>query len=211
MLRFYRTPPVLPWLFPKVWWRRPVSGKTIFLTFDDGPIPEVTPFVLEQLAAFNAKATFFCVGENLERHPEIAQEVLAQGHVLANHTQQHVKAWNYTPAAYRDQVVLCQAVLEKIGPKPVGKKLFRPPHGQLTWRHLRMLAPEYQVVMWSTLTYDFDASLAPEKCLDKAISITGPGSVVVMHDSLKAERNLRFVLPRLLRHFSGLGYSFKTL
>ncbi|WP_370457537.1 polysaccharide deacetylase family protein [Rufibacter sp. XAAS-G3-1] len=188
-----------------------MADKTIFLTFDDGPIPVVTPFVLEQLAAYQAKATFFCVGENLERYPGIARQVLNQGHLLANHTHQHVKAWNLSPAAYRSQIHQCQMALEKVGGTTNQRKLFRPPHGQLTWQHLRMLEPEYQIVMWSTLTYDFDATLSPEKCLAKAISVTGPGSVVVFHDSLKAERNLRYVLPRLLRHFSELGYSFKTL
>ncbi|WP_227006233.1 polysaccharide deacetylase family protein [Rufibacter latericius] len=198
-------------LYRKVWWKRPANEKTIYLTFDDGPIPEVTPFVLEQLAAFNAKATFFCVGENLERHPSLAQQALAQGHVLANHTHQHVKAWKLTPEEYRQQVEECQGALQKIRAEKGLKKLFRPPHGQLTWRHLRMLEPEYQVVMWSTLTYDFDQTLSPEKCLAKAIAVTGPGSVVVFHDSLKAERNLRYVLPRLLRHFSALGFAFKPL
>jgi peptidoglycan/xylan/chitin deacetylase (PgdA/CDA1 family) len=188
-----------------------VADKTIFLTFDDGPIPEVTPFVLEQLAAYQAQATFFCVGENLERHPGIAQQVVTQGHTLANHTQQHVKAWNLSPVAYLDQVHQCQTALEKLGTAKTQIKLFRPPHGQLTRQHLRMLEPEYQLVMWSTLTYDFDATLSPEKCLAKAIAVTKPGSVVVFHDSLKAERNLRYVLPRFLHHFSELGYSFKTL
>ncbi|RNI28397.1 polysaccharide deacetylase family protein [Rufibacter immobilis] len=211
MLRFHRTPPVLPWLFPKVWWRRPVQDKTIFLTFDDGPIPEVTPFVLQQLAQHQAKATFFCVGENLVRHPEIARQVLAQGHLLANHTHQHVKAWKTSPQAYLQQVHQCQAELEKVGRNLSDKKLFRPPHGQLTRQHVRILSPEYQIVMWSALTYDFDATLSPEKCLAKALEIIKPGAVVVLHDSLKAERNLRFVLPRLLHHFSGLGYAFKTL
>ncbi|MBC3542305.1 polysaccharide deacetylase family protein [Rufibacter sediminis] len=210
-MRFHKTPPVLPWLFRKAWWKRPVSDKILFLTFDDGPIPEVTPFVLEQLAQYNAKATFFCVGENLERYPDLAREAKAQGHQLANHTHQHVKAWKVSPAEYRQQVERCQAALEKVGSGADGPKFFRPPHGQLTWRHLRMLEPEYQVVMWSTLTYDFDASLYPEECLAKAIAVTKPGSVVVLHDSLKAERNLRYVLPRLLRHFSDLGYVFKTL
>ncbi len=186
-----------------------MPDKTIFLTFDDGPIPGVTPFVLEQLAAYGAKATFFCVGENLERHPAIARQILAQGHLLANHTHQHVKAWKMAPEQYLAQADRCQAALERVG--ATGKKLFRPPHGQLTRSHLRILSAKYQVVMWSSLTYDFDATLRPEACLRKALTVTKPGAIVVMHDSLKAERNLRYVLPRLLRHFSALGYAFKTL
>jgi peptidoglycan/xylan/chitin deacetylase (PgdA/CDA1 family) len=210
LFRFHKTPPLLPWLFPKVLWRKKVQDKTVYLTFDDGPIPDVTPFVLEQLEIFQAKATFFCVGENVVRHPELAQRVADQGHLLANHTHQHVKAWQTKPTEYLRQVRECQSALNNIVPEPE-KKLFRPPHGQLSPSHLRILQPEYQVVMWSCLTYDFDATLSPEECLKKAISNTKPGTVVVLHDSLKAERNLRYVLPRFLQHFTGLGYSFKTL
>ncbi len=167
--------------------------------------------MLEQLARYNAKATFFCVGENLERYPEIAKQALAEGHKLANHTHQHVKAYQLPTQTYLMQVEQCQSALRQVGAETHGTKLFRPPHGQLNWSYLRTLSAEYQVVMWSSLTYDFDATLSPEKCLAKAIQVTKPGSVVVMHDSLKAERNLRFLLPRLLQHFSTLGYSFKTL
>lgn len=210
MFRFHQVPALLPFLFPKVWWKRPVRDKTIFLTFDDGPIPEVTEFVLAQLHQYAAKATFFCVGENVERYRGIAQQIAAAGHVLANHTYHHVKAWQYAPETYLQEVAHCQEVLQTtIGSSK--KPLFRPPHGQLTRAHLRMLIPTYQVVMWSSLTYDFDHTLLPEACLRKAISVIKPGSIVVMHDSLKAERNLRYVLPRLLRHFSDLGYSFQTL
>ncbi|WP_245652256.1 polysaccharide deacetylase family protein [Rufibacter tibetensis] len=201
----------MPWLFPKVWWKRPVQDKTIFLTFDDGPIPEVTPFLLEQLALYRAKATFFCVGENLIRYPEIAKKVATEGHRLANHTHQHVKAWKTPPQDYLRQVEQCQAALEQIGAGNNQVKLFRPPHGQITRAHLKLLQPDYQVVMWSMLTYDFDVTLPPQTCLEKAVTGIKPGAVVVMHDSLKADQNLRYVLPRLLRHFSEQGYSFKTL
>ncbi|GGK81974.1 polysaccharide deacetylase family protein [Rufibacter glacialis] len=211
MIRFHQRPPVLPWFLPKVWWDRAGAEKTLYLTFDDGPIPEVTPFVLEQLALFGAQATFFCVGENLERHAAVAKQALAQGHRLANHTQQHVKAWHLSPEAYLEQVAQCQAVLKELGAETAGPKLFRPPYGQMTPWHLRLLQPAYQVVMWNMLTYDFDETLSPETCLRKAVSFCKPGSVVVFHDSLKAEKNLRYVLPRLLRHFSDQGFSFKTL
>lgn len=167
--------------------------------------------MLDQLAAYQAKATFFCVGENLERHKEIATQVMKQGHMLANHTHQHVKAWQLSPVAYFAQVTKCQEVLETLERPATQTKLFRPPHGQLTLRHLRTLQPEYQVVMWSSLAYDFDQTLSPEECLRKTIASIQPGGVVVLHDSLKAERNLRYVLPRLLEHFSSLGYSFQTL
>ncbi|MFC6999461.1 polysaccharide deacetylase family protein [Rufibacter roseus] len=211
MPRFFKTPSVLTWAFPGVVWKKKMREKTLFLTFDDGPIPEVTPFVLDQLQQYNAKATFFCVGDNVQRHPAIAQQVLEQGHLLANHTFHHVKAWQHSPQKYFAEVEQCQAALESIVGSAPDKKLFRPPHGQLTWGHLRKLKHKYQVVMWSSLSYDFDASLAPEESLQKTIAVSGPGSIVVMHDSLKAEKTLKYVLPRFLEYFSALGYSFKTL
>ncbi|MGV3541211.1 MAG: polysaccharide deacetylase family protein, partial [Rufibacter sp.] len=144
-------------------------------------------------------------------HPAIAIQVLNAGHLLANHTYHHVKAWHLSPQKYLLEVRHCQAVLENITGEQRTTRLFRPPHGQLTRAHVRMLAPEFQVVMWSSLSYDFDVSLSPEKCLQKTISSIKPGSIVVLHDSLKAERNLRYVLPRLLHHYAGLGYSFNAL
>ena len=211
MPRFFRTPALLPWLFPGVLWQKPAQEKILYLTFDDGPIPQVTEFVLEQLRQYGAKATFFCVGDNLRRHPHIARAALAQEHVLGNHTFHHVKAWRLSPKDYLREAAECQAALAEVAGEVGQKKLFRPPHGQLTGRHLRMLTPEYQVVMWSSLSYDFDARLSPEECLRKTVAASGPGSIVVLHDSLKAERNLRYVLPRLLAHFAALGYSFQTL
>ncbi|MBA9077901.1 polysaccharide deacetylase family protein [Rufibacter quisquiliarum] len=209
-MRFHQTPALLRWLFPRIWWKKSVQEKVIFLTFDDGPIPEVTDFVLGQLDQYQAKATFFWVGDNVERYPEIAKRVLAAGHRVGNHTYHHVQAWKNRGETYGQEVQQCQQALERAG-APAAEKLFRPPHGQLTFAHLRKLQPEYQVVMWSSLTYDFDASLPAEECLSRSIASIKPGSIVVMHDSLKAEKNLRYVLPRLLQHFSSLGYSFKTL
>ncbi len=211
VIRFFKTPALFSWIFRKIWWRKDKTEKTLYLTFDDGPIPDVTDFVLEELARYQAKATFFCVGENVIRHPAIAQKIKAHSHALGNHTHHHVKAWQTSLGKYLQEVEQCQQALEKaFGPSPQ-KKFFRPPHGQLTFSLLQKLNATYQVVMWSSLSYDFDATIAPEECLRRTISATKPGSIVVFHDSLKAERNLRFVLPRFLAHFSGLGYSFKHL
>ncbi|WP_192825151.1 polysaccharide deacetylase family protein [Rufibacter sp. LB8] len=210
-MRFHQTPFFLPWVFPKIWWKRPVTGKVVFLTFDDGPIPEVTEFVLEQLELFKAKATFFCVGENLDKYPHIAQKVVAQGHTLGNHTYHHVKAWQNTMAAYQQEVLACQVAIDKISPTVGSQKLFRPPHGQLTFKNLRMLEKDFQVVLWSALSYDFDATLPPEICLQKTLAAIKPGAIVVLHDSLKAEKNLRYVLPRLLAHCQKLGYSLQAV
>lgn len=223
-------------LFSGSEWRGAPTGPTgrprLYLTFDDGPIPEETPWVLEQLAAHQAQATFFCVGDNLRRHPDIARAALAAGHRLGNHTQHHRSAWNTPRAAYLADVAACEASLaigyqllaassspSVLGEKPTANsqqltaetKLFRPPYGRLTWPVLRQLRAEYRVIMWSLLTRDYDRDLAPERALRLTLAATRPGDIVVLHDSQKASRSLRFLLPRLLAHYGDLGYEFATL
>lgn len=210
MIRLYKTPFLLKKLMPRYTWQRAGVDKKLYLTFDDGPIPEVTPLVLEQLAIYGAKATFFCVGENLVKHPEVAQQALAQGHLLANHTYNHLKGWRTSFEEYLQNTAQCQEVLERLQPDQT-LKLFRPPYGRISAAQAVALRKEYELVMWDMLTNDYDATLSPEKCLQKAIKYTQSGSIIVFHDSLKAERNLLYALPRFLEHFSRLGYTFETL
>ncbi|NDK55983.1 polysaccharide deacetylase family protein [Pontibacter fetidus] len=199
-------------LLPGYTWHREATGKNLYLTFDDGPIPEVTPFVLEQLAQYKAKATFFCVGENLEKHPEIALQILAGGHKLANHTYNHLKGWQTSLEQYLQNVQQCQYILQTIVPAaPQEKHLFRPPYGRITGKQATALRTTYELIMWDVLTNDYDATLQPDQCLKQSIAKTQPGSIIVFHDSLKAERNMRYALPRFLEHFAGLGYTFETL
>jgi peptidoglycan/xylan/chitin deacetylase (PgdA/CDA1 family) len=220
-----RPPRLLHAVLPGCQWSGPPAlggAPTIYLTFDDGPIPEETPWVLEQLALFNARATFFCVGQNLERYPEVARLVPAAGHRLANHTQQHRSAWATGRADYLADVAHCQAVLDKLpgsaaspkepaaGPEAL-KPLFRPPYGRLTWPLLQELLPEYRVVMWSVLTRDYDPGLKPETCLRLTLAAVRAGDILVFHDSLKASARLRYVLPRVLAHFAELGFQFAAL
>lgn len=201
-------------------WRGAPTGPSgrprLYFTFDDGPIPEETPWVLAQLAAYQAPATFFCVGDNLVRHPEIARAALAAGHRLGNHTQHHRSAWNTPRAAYLAEVAACEQQLVHLqtpgflslaAPQP----LFRPPYGRLTWPVLRQLRPQYRIIMWSLLTRDYDRDLTPERALRLTLAATRPGDIVVLHDSRKASRSLRFLLPRLLAHYSELGYEFAAL
>jgi peptidoglycan/xylan/chitin deacetylase (PgdA/CDA1 family) len=239
-----RPPAWLRPIFPGSEWRGAPAGPTgrprLYLTFDDGPIPEETPWVLEQLAAHQAPATFFCVGDNLGRHPHIARAALAAGHRLGNHTQHHLSAWRTPRAAYLADVAACQRSLECLVPSAwyletaeqsqlLGNQqltldtkhqaqstkyqipLFRPPYGRLTWPVLRQLRAEYRVIMWSLLTRDYDRDLAPERALRLTLAATRPGDIVVLHDSCKASRSLRFLLPRLLAHYGDLGYEFATL
>ena len=186
----------------------------LYLTFDDGPIPEETPWVLEQLAAYQAQATFFCVGDNLVRHSAIAHAALAAGHRLGNHTQHHRSAWTSSRPAYLASIAECQQVLHSVAAGAelrTAMPLFRPPYGALTWPLLKELRPDYRVIMWSVLTQDFDPTLAPERALRLTLAATRPGDIVVLHDSRKASRSLRFLLPRLLAHYSELGYEFAAL
>lgn len=218
-----RPPRLLHALLPGCEWTGPRAAPSgapvVYLTFDDGPIPEETPWVLEQLVAFQAKATFFCVGENLERHPGIARAALAAGHRLGNHTHHHRSAWATGRAAYLSEVARCQQVVysaeyQDLATPPALSPLlplFRPPYGRLTWPLLRALRPAFRVVLWSVLTRDYDPDLSPESCLRYALAAVRPGDVLVFHDSRKASARLRFVLPRLLAHLAERGYQFATL
>jgi peptidoglycan/xylan/chitin deacetylase (PgdA/CDA1 family) len=197
-------------LFPECLWQMPATEPpTLYLTFDDGPIPEETPFVLDTLGQFNAQGTFFCVGDNLRRHPDVARQIVAQGHRLANHTYHHISGWSHSNARYLQDVADCQMLLNELQPQP--RPLLRPPYGRITVPLARALQPTHQVVMWDVLTYDYDRSFVAEKCLRNAIRNTRPGSITVFHDSLKASSNMRYVLPRYLAHFAEQGYQFAAL
>ncbi|GAB3538210.1 polysaccharide deacetylase family protein [Pontibacter brevis] len=195
---------------PGYTWHRAGQDKKLYLTFDDGPIPEVTPWVLEQLEKYGAKATFFCVGENLVKYPEVAKQALAQGHLLANHTYHHLKGWKTPFEDYLQDTAKCQQVLEQLQPGQ-RVKLFRPPYGRITSAQAAVLREDYELIMWDMLTNDYDAALSPEKCLKMAMKHTQSGSIIVFHDSLKAQRSMMYALPRFLEHFSRLGYTFDTL
>ena len=210
-MRLHRLPQLLQRLLPHTEWRGPApeGKKPLYLTFDDGPIPEETPFVLEQLARYGAQATFFCVGENLERHADVARQVLAAGHRLANHTHHHVSGWQLPVPAYLAEVQQCQRVLETLG--ETTRPLLRPPYGRITRAQAAALHPGYRLIMWDVLTYDYDATYPAETCLRAALAHTRPGSIVVFHDSQKAHRNLRAVLPRYLEACAAQGYSFEAL
>ena len=203
------TPAVLQWAFPRYTWHRSRVAKTIYLTFDDGPVPEVTPFVLEVLEQFKAKATFFCVGDNVRKNPAIFRQVLEASHKVGNHTFHHLKGSKTVKEEYLQNVQACTEVIRKAGGG--SPELFRPPYGRIRKEQAKEILPFYEMIMWDVLSADYDQSLPPEVCLRKSIRYTRNGSIIVFHDSLKAYRNLSWVLPRYLAHFSALGYSFKAL
>lgn len=196
-------------LFPRYIWRIRTAEKKIYLTFDDGPIPEVTEWVLEQLAYFKAKATFFCVGENILKHPEIFKKILNEGHAVANHTHNHLKGWKTENELYLYNFRLCEKSLETF--KNGKSKLFRPPYGQLKSKQADEILKTHKILMWSVLTKDYDASFDEVQCLEKAIEKTRRGSIVLFHDSIKAQKNLKYVLPKFLEHFSNKGFGFEII
>ncbi|MFT6000102.1 MAG: peptidoglycan/xylan/chitin deacetylase (PgdA/CDA1 family) [Neolewinella sp.] len=199
-----KTPRVIQKLFPSFHWRvETTENPVIYLTFDDGPIPQLTPWVLEQLAHFNAKATFFCVGNNVRRYPELLTQTLAAGHSVGNHTMHHLDGWKSENVPYFHDVRHCAL--------QVKGSLFRPPYGRLKPAQAQFLTRHYEVVMWDVLSGDFDPELTIEDCYQNVVRNASSGSIVVFHDSLKAEDKLRNILPRILQYYADLGYRFEAL
>ncbi|MPR36676.1 polysaccharide deacetylase family protein [Salmonirosea aquatica] len=192
-------------LYPSYRWRVPTSEKKLYLTFDDGPIPEVTETVLETLRDFRAKATFFCIGDNVRKHPELFKKVLAKGHLVGNHTYNHLNGWKTADFDYLANIRQCGELL------PVKTKLFRPPYGRVRRSQAREIMKNNTIVMWDVLSGDFSQDISPETCLRKTIQYTRPGSILLFHDSLKARRNMDYTVPRVLDHFSNLDYRFEVL
>lgn len=199
-----KSPYILRKLFKSlIHWDVKTIEKNLYLSFDDGPIPEVTPKVLALLKEYNAGATFFMVGENIDKYPEVFQQVKNAGHAVGNHTYNHIKSWKSTDNEYFDNI--------KKASKLVDGKLFRPPHGQIKLKQLKKLSLEFNIVFWSVLSGDFDNNISKEQCKDNVINNAKNGSIIVFHDSLKAEDNMLYALENTLNHFSNLGYSFKSL
>lgn len=190
-------------VYPKAIWNLERNDKTIYLTFDDGPIPGLTEWVLEELNKFDAKATFFCVGANIEKHPHVFEAIKKGGHRVANHTMNHIKGFKTLVTDYLKEVEACEVL--------TGSRLFRPPYGQLKRSQYKALVERnYKIVMWDVISYDYE-KISEDTCLSNVINNSTNGSVVLFHDSLKAEKNLRYALPAFLKYFSDLRYSFKTI
>ena len=175
----------------------------MYLTFDDGPIPEVTPWVLDQLERYDALATFFCVGENIKKHPEVFKQVVDAGHAVGNHTYNHLNGWASDNIPYFHNVRHCANQVQTV--------LFRPPYGKLKPKQAQFLSRHYRIVMWDVLSGDFDPKVSKEQCLNNVVKKAEAGSIIVFHDSLKTEGKLSYVLPKVLEHFTKLGYTFKKL
>lgn len=200
---FVKTPRIIKQIFPSFKWDQPTENKEIFLTFDDGPIPEVTPWVLEQLDKYNARATFFCVGDNVRKYPEIFDQIIEQGHQVGNHTFNHLNGWNTLTEEYLDNIEKCSDLVDST--------LFRPPYGKISRKQSQIISKKFSIVMWDVLSGDFDPEISKITCLENVLQHTTSGSIVVFHDNIKSFEKLQFVLPVFLEHFTAKGYFFSTL
>ena len=214
-----KTPNFVKTLFPNFTWNIDTPHKELYLTFDDGPTPEITNWVLSILKEYNAKATFFCIGNNIEKHPLIFQKVIKQGHAVGNHTYNHLKGWKSKTEEYIEDIKKTQLLINASKPhityndlESENLKLFRPPYGKFKVKqskHIQKLG--YKIVLWDVLPFDWDESVSEEICLENITSTAKEGSVVVLHDSVKASRNLKYVLPKILDYYSKKGFTFKAI
>ncbi|GAA4852251.1 polysaccharide deacetylase family protein [Algivirga pacifica] len=185
--------------------------KVIYLTFDDGPIPEVTEWVLRILKEHQLQATFFCVGDNIRKNPYVFEKILEGGHTAANHTFNHLRGWTTKNALYYENIERCHAEIMKFTHEPRHLSYFRPPYGQITHRQTRQLKQTYNIVMWDVLSRDYAPTVEQEVCLNNSIKLTEKGSIIVFHDSIKAQRNMKYTLPAYIQHYADQGYTFLPL
>jgi len=196
--------------FSKYIWDIPNRENNIYLTFDDGPTPEITEWVLEELKKHQAKATFFCIGKNIDKHPDLFEKIINDGHAIGNHTYNHLNGWKTKTVDYLENIISCQSEICK--QDSTNSKLFRPPYGKIKKsqsKKLRRLG--YKIIMWDVLSADFDQTITPEKCLENVLKNVVSGSVIVFHDSVKAYKNLEYALPLSLQILKDKGFEFKTI
>jgi len=198
-----RPPRILTMFFKSLVWRISDKSQAIFLTFDDGPIPETTPIILRILKAYDVKATFFCIGDNVQKYPELYQQIIDEGHAVGNHSFNHVVGWHTDTYEYLENIAKASELIDS--------KLFRPPHGKITPRQIKLLRNNYKIIMWDVLSYDYDKNVDEKQCLRNVMRYTRPGSIIVLHDSLKAREKVLFVLPRILNSLKTNGFRFSVL
>jgi peptidoglycan-N-acetylglucosamine deacetylase len=203
MLYFAKT----PWWAKKIWpsytWQIDTGERVVYLSFDDGPHPVATPFVLDELSKYNAKATFFCIGKNVMAHPGIYQRVISEGHAVGNHTQNHLNGWKTDDETYINNIKQAAGYIDS--------RLFRPPYGRIRSSQAKKIRKQSDIIMWSVLSGDFDKGISPKKCFANVSRHAQPGSIIVFHDSEKSFPLLKDVLPETLKFFSSKGYRFDRL
>lgn len=198
-----KTPWWLRKMYPSLTWSIPAQANEIYLTFDDGPHPTITPFVLDALAAHNMKATFFCIGKNVRKHPDIYKRIIDEGHRVGNHTMAHLNGWKTGDAVYINDVLIAKEFIDS--------RLFRPPYGRISSFQIQQLKPVFDIIMWDVLSGDFDTTINGAKCVQNVVLNTTPGSIIVFHDSEKAFPRLQYALPKVLDYFTEKGWTSKAI
>lgn len=198
-----KTPYLLKRIYYSLFWDLKNKQKQVFLTFDDGPNPNVTPAILKILKQFEAKATFFCIGRNVERFPDVYKQIRNEGHATGNHTYSHLKGWITSNAEYYNDIELAG--------KLVHSGLFRPPYGKIKRTQLKYLRQFYSIIMWDVMSNDYDQATSPEKCVENVIKYARPGSIIVFHDSEKSSERTLYALPRVLEILRNQDYSFSSI
>lgn len=196
-------PGIVKSIYPDAVWSISTEKKELFITFDDGPNPELTPEIVNILKQYNAKATFFCVGENVKKYPETYNLILKNGHVTGNHTFNHLKGWRTKIDDYLDNVELASEYIKS--------DLFRPPYGRIKIRQYKALKEKYKIIFWSVLSLDYSNNITKEECLDIVLKNSKAGSIILFHDSNKMKKNVLYALPKTLEYFQKKGYGFKSL
>lgn len=209
-LRWIKTHWLIKKIFPNYIWDIPNNENKVYLTFDDGPTPEITNWTLNELQKFEAKATFFCIGDNLRKYPETYKEIIQKGHAIGNHTFNHLNGWKTKTQTYIENAKLFETELSKIDTRKCN--LFRPPYGKIKYSQANLLRKSgYKIIMWDVLSADYDQTISTEECLDNVLKNISSGSIIVFHDSIKGFKNLEFVLPRTLEFIKNRGYSCEVL
>lgn len=202
-MQIAKTPKIAKKAFPRLTWSASEVDKAIYLSFDDGPTEENTVWILHQLEKYNAKASFFCLGKNVVMHQHLLDYMLCEGHSVGNHTYNHLNAWKTSKEKYLADIAACEKIFHA--------KLFRPPYGKLRPGIRTEILENYQIIMWDVMSYDFDQKISTEDCYNNVVKNAKEGSIIVFHDSVKAQKNMRAVLPKVLAHFSDLGFQFRAL
>lgn len=203
-------PAILRYLYPRRF-SKVVNSKALYLTFDDGPVPAVTPWVLDLLAEYDAKATFFCIGENVQKHPEIFRRILKEGHQVGNHTYNHLNGWRTSVSEYLSNTKKTSEIFQEVNPD-FTDELFRPPYGKIRNSQAKALEQNgYKIVMWDILSGDYDQNFSISQCYDHVIKHAQPGSSIVFHDSQKASKNLKGILPEILDYYKEKDMEFRSL
>ena len=211
-MKFFKTPRVIKLAYPGAVWDLHQSNKNLYLTFDDGPQPELTEYILSILDRYNAKATFFCVGDNIRKFPGLVKKIIEHGHLIGNHTFNHLDGWKSSTVDYSQNIELFEEEYEGLFNCRLQPQLFRPPYGKITRKQMKAVHKKgYKIIMWDILTYDFDIKLDKTRALNQIIKRTRNGSIILFHDNIKATKNLQYLLPNYLDYFAAKEYRFPII